>query len=150
MKEFYFSSKLNEKYYKVLEQLLFFNKKQAGFIKGIEKIIEEYGVPRIVADGATLHIKTGLLNDVQNLFAFDSKAEDANLIGFIVYFRSTLNEMIVLHIAVDENYTFDGKFSDQILTIQLINKVRQIALKIKGLELLSIAYREDFTIPVRQ
>ena len=150
MREFYFSSKLSRKYNKALEKLLFFNKKQAFFIRDIEKSIEEYGAPRIVADGETLRIKTGSINDVQNLFAFDSKAEDANLIGFILYFRPTLKKMIVLHIAVDENYTLDGKFSDQTLTIQLINKVREIALKIKGIEFLSIAYGRDFTIPIRE
>ena len=150
MREFYFSSKLSRKYYKALEKLLFFNKKQAVFIRNIEKSIEEYGIPRIVADGETLRIKTGSINDVQNLFAFDSKAEDANLIGFILYFRPTSNKMIVLHIAVDENYSFDGQFSDQTLTIQLINKVREIALKIKGIEFLSIAYGRDFTIPIRE
>jgi len=150
MREFYFSSKLSRKYYKSLEKLLFFNEKQALFIRDIEKNIEEYGVPRIVADGETLRIKTTLINDVQNLFAFDSEAEDANLIGLILYFRPTLNKMIVLHIAVDENYTFDGKFSDQTLTIQLIDKVREIVLKIKGIELLSIAYGRDFTISIRE
>ena len=150
MREFYFSSKLSRKYYKSLEKLLFFNEKQALFIRDIEKSIEEYGVPKIVADGETLRIKTTLINDVQNLFAFDSEAEDANLIGLILYFRPTLNKMIVLHIAVDENYTFDGKFSDQTLTIQLIDKVREIVLKIKGIELLSIAYGRDFTISIRE
>jgi hypothetical protein len=150
MREFYFASKLSRKYYKALEKLLFFNEKQALFIRDIEKNIEEYGVPRIVADGETLRIKTTLINDVQNLFAFDSEAEDANLIGLILYFRPTLNKMIVLHIAVDENYTFDGKFSDQTLTIQLIDKVREIVLKIKGIELLSIAYGRDFTISIRE
>jgi hypothetical protein len=150
MREFYFSSKLSRKYYKALEKLLFFNEKQALFIRDIEKNIEEYGVPRIVADGETLRIKTASINDVQNLFAFDREAEDADLIGLIVYFRPTLKKMIVLHIAVDENYTFDGKFSDQTLTIQLIDKVREIALKIKGIELLSISYGRDFTISIRE
>ena len=83
-------------------------------------------------------------------FAPYLEGEDANLIGFILYFRPTLHKMIVLHIAVDENYTLDGKFSDQTLTIQLINKVREIALKIKGIEFLSIAYGRDFTIPIRE
>jgi len=150
MRECHFSSKLSRKYYKALEKLLFFNKKQAFLIRDIEKSIEEYGVPRIVADGETFRIKTGSINDVQNLFAFDSETEDANLIGFILYYRPTLNKMIILHIAVDENYAFDGKFSDQTLTIQLINKVKEIALKIRGIELLSIAYGKDFTIPIRE
>ena len=150
MRECHFSSKLSRKYYKALEKLLFFNKKQAFLIRDIEKSIEEYGVPRIVADGETFRITTGSINDVQNLFAFDSETEDANLIGFILYYRPTLNKMIILHIAVDENYAFDGKFSDQTLTIQLINKVKEIALKIRGIELLSIAYGKDFTIPIRE
>jgi hypothetical protein len=117
MRECHFSSKLSRKYYEALEKLLFFNEKQAFLIRDIEKSVEEYGVPMIVADGETLRIKTGSINDVQNLFAFDSAAEDANLIGFILYYRPTLNKMIVLHIAVDENYAFDGKFSDHALLI---------------------------------
>jgi len=150
MKKFHFSSKLSRKYYESLEELLFFNKKQVFLIRDIEKSIEEYGAPRIVVGGETLRIETGLINDVQNLFAFDSAAEDAELVGFILYFRPALNKMIVLHIAVDEDYAFDGKFSDEALTIRLISKVREIALRIRGVEYLSIAYGRDFTIPIRE
>ncbi len=150
MREFHFSSKLSRKYYEALEKLLFFNKKQAFLVRDIERSIEEYGVPRIVVDGETLRIETGSINDVQNLFAFDSEAEYADLVGFILYFRPALNKMIVLHIAVDEDYAFDGKFSDQALTIRLISKVREIALRIRGVEFLSIAYGRDLTIPIRE
>jgi hypothetical protein len=97
-----------------------------------------------------LRIQTGSINDVQNLFAFDSETEDANLIGFILYFRPTLKKILVLHIAVSEDYTFDGKFSNQTLTIHLINKVKEIAYKIRGIESVDIAYGRDLTIPVRE
>lgn len=149
MRKFHFSSKLSRKYYEALEELLFFNKKQGILIDDIEKSIEEYGAPGIVVDGETLRIGTDSINGVQNLFAFESDAEDAKLIGFILYFRPASNKIVILHIAVNEDYAFDGKFSDQALTMRLISRVREIALKIRGVEFLSIAYGRDFTIPVR-
>lgn len=150
MRKFHFSSKLSRKYYEALEELLFFNKKQGFLIRDIEKSIEEYGAPGIVVDGETLRIWTDSIHDVQNLFAFDSETEDAKLIGFILYFRPASNKIVVMHIAVNEDYAFDGKFSDQALTIRLISKVREIALRIRGVEYLSIAYGRDLTIPVKE
>jgi hypothetical protein len=150
MGKVHFSSKINRKYHEALEELLFFNKKQGFLIRDIEKSIEEYGTPRIFVDGETLRVGTDSIDNIQNLFAFDSEAEDARLIGFVLYFRPASNKMVVLHLAVDEDYAFDGKFSDQALTMRLISKVREIALRIKGVEYLSIAYGRDLTIPVKE
>jgi len=150
MGKVHFSSKLNRKYYEALEELLFFNKKQGFLIRDIERCIEQYGTPGIVADGETLRIGTDSINDVQNLFAFDGESEDARLIGFILYFRPASEKIVVLHLAVDEDYAFDGKFSDQALTMRLIGKVREIALRIRGVEYLSIAYGRDLIIPVKE
>jgi len=149
MKKYHFSSKLSTNYREALEELLLFNKKQADYIEDIEKSIEEFGAPRVVTEGETLRIKIGAIDDVQCLFALNSKTEDANLIGLIIYFRCALNNIRVLHIAVDKDYAFDGKFSAQNLTWQLIGKVRESALKIKGIESLSIAYRR-ITFPIRE
>jgi hypothetical protein len=148
MKKYHFLSKLSTNYREALEELLLFNKKQLDYIEDIEKSIKEFGAPRVVTEGETLRIKIGS-NDVQCLFALDSKTEDANLIGLIIYFRCALNNITVLHIAVDKDYTFDGRFSAQNLTGQLIRKVRESALKIKGIESLSIAYRR-ITFPIRE
>lgn len=148
--EFHFSSTLRAEYYDALEKLLFFNKKQPSFLEGIEKSIEQYGVPVIVADSVSLRIRTQLLDEVQNLFVFDGKTEGARLIGSVVYFRPTLSEMRIVHIAVDEDYVFGGKFADRSLTVQMIKKMKEIARKIKGIELLSLEYRADFSIPIRE
>ncbi len=149
MKKCHFLSKLSANYREALEELLLFNKKQLDYIEDIEKSIEEFGAPRVVTEGETLRIRIGSLNDVQCLFALDSEGEDANLIGLIIYCRYTLNDITVLHIAVDKDYTFDGRFSAQNLTWQLIQKVRESALKIKGIESLNIAYRR-ITFPIRE
>ncbi|MEW6584938.1 MAG: hypothetical protein AB1442_04925 [Nitrospirota bacterium] len=140
MGNFHFTSKARIRHRDALENLLLFNRKQSNHVVGIEKSIEEFGVPAIADDGESLRIQVGSLRDVQCLFAFDGDAADADLVGVIIYHRQTFDNMTVLHIAVDEEYTFDGKFSDQILTIQLINRVREIALQIKGVESVTIAY----------
>jgi len=140
MGNFHFTSKASIRYRDALENLLLFNRKQSDHVAGIEKSIEEFGVPTIADDGENLRIKVGSLRDVQCLFAFGSDAADADLVGVIIYYRQTFDNLTVLHIAVDEEYTFDGKFSDQILTIQLINRIKEIALQIKGVESVTIAY----------
>jgi hypothetical protein len=154
MKLIDFSSKLPRHYLDALENLFFFNENQSDFMKTIEKSIERFGAPKIVIEGKYLRFKIGSLNNVQCLFAFDCKAEDANLIGLIIYFRNTINNMTILHIAIDEDYTISGRFSNQMLAVKLINKVKEIALKIKGVEILSIAYKGDFeemiTFPIRE
>ncbi len=149
MEEYHFLSKLNANYREALEGLLLFNEKQSDYIDDIAKSIETYGAPEVVNEKETLRIKIGSLGDVQCLFALDSKAEDANLIGLIIYFRCTYNNITVLHIAVDKDYTFDGNFSAKNLTWQLIEKVKASAVKIKGVESVIISYR-DITFPIRQ
>jgi len=149
MEKYHFLSKLSTNYREALEGLLLFNKKQSDYIEDIEKSIEEFGAPRVVTEGETLRIKIGSINDVQCLFALDGKTENANLIGLIIYLRCALNNITVLHIAVDKDYTFNGRFFAQNLTGQLIGKVKESALRIKGVESLSIAYRR-ITFPIRE
>jgi len=149
MEKYHFLSKLSANYREALEDLLLFNEKQSDYMDDIANSIEKYGAPEVVNERETLRIKIGSLDDAQCLFALDSKAEDANLIGLIIYFRCAFNNITVLHVAVDKEYTFDGKFSAQNLTWQLIEKVKASAVKIRGVESLIISYR-NITFPIKE
>lgn len=143
LQKIYFSSIVKKDLRGSLESLLFFNEQQDKFFKDIIRSIDTFGIPDIITDGELLRIRVGEYIDAQSIFAFNGDNDDANLIGLIIYFRNSKENIMVLHIAVDEKYSPNGKFSDQILALKLINKVREAGRFIKGVKSLSIAYGGD-------
>ncbi len=144
MGRIYFSSVIKKNYRNSLESLLHFNENQIKYSRDIVNIIEEYGIPEIVSDLDNLRIKIGNFSEVQCIFAFDGNENYNHLIGLIIYYRITIEDIIILHVAVNWEYTVSGKYGDQMLAMRLISKVREVANRLKGIETISIAYNGDF------
>ncbi len=139
-----FSSVIKNNYRDSLESLLHINENQIEFSRDIVNIIEKYGIPEIVSNLDNLRIKIGNLSEVQCIFAFDGNENYDHLIGLIIYYRTTTEDIIILHIAVNWEYAVSGKYGDQMLAMRLISKVREIANRLKGIETISISYNGDF------
>ena len=54
--------------------------------------------------------------DCQNIFTII----DHNLVGLAIYYRDSLDNIDLVHIAVDEKYSSTGKYADKLLVLQMI------------------------------
>ena len=135
--EFYCSSSASLDQRETLEQIFFFNKNQSKYYFNIKNLIELYGKPEIVEENKRLYLKLEK-TDCQNLFT----TVNNNLVGLVIYCRDSLDNIDLIHIAIDEKYSSIGIYADKSLVIQMINKLRIIALKIKDIKTITVKYNQ--------
>ena len=141
--EFYCSSSASLDQRETLEQIFFFNKNQSKYYFNIKNLIELYGKPEIVEENKRLYLKLEK-TDCQNLFT----TVNNNLVGLVIYCRDSLDNIDLIHIAVDEKYSSIGIYADKSLVIQMINKLRIIALKIKDIKTITVKYNQERIINI--
>jgi hypothetical protein len=160
MSKIIFSSVLNSDYYDDLEKLMFFNPQQEKVRNEVISAVERYGQPKIYRDGDRLRIGVGSFSMVQALFALNGQKADSakripcgnrELLGMIAYMRENPDNMAILHIVVREDYSAVGIHSNEMLLMHLIDRVREIAAKIKGISCVTLAYKSEkiTKIPVK-
>lgn len=140
MRTLHFTSSLDDHYREDLENLMYFNPMQERTEAGIVAAIEQYGVPKVVSKDGRLSIRVGELPEVQTLFALSGQAQNDPLAGILIYIRSSKEVLTVLHIGVKEEYSTFGVYSDSMLTVTFITRLREIARTIKGVRILTIMY----------
>ena len=129
-----YTSMLKPEYGEELEQLMFFNPGQQTALAAIVDSLETFGLPSVYTDGSLLRIKVEKLDEVQTLFALD----DDTLVGVLVYSRILLESLIVIHIAVNKDYSSQGKFAQSMLVMRMLELLRNSARSIKGVETIRI------------
>lgn len=148
-----FSSVLNSGYRGALERLLFFNGRQAIFSQAISRSIEALGAPEIIAEDGSLRIVIGSRLLTQSIYAFEENGDSRDLIGVIIYSRTSPEDITVVHIAVSEDYSCEGERADRVLVLHLVNRVREIARRLKGVKTIRLSYWKDMnrvgSIPVK-
>ncbi|MBC8210422.1 MAG: hypothetical protein H8E21_05090 [Gammaproteobacteria bacterium] len=125
-----YTSNLRPEYGAELERLMFFNPGQQTALATIMDSVEKFGQPSLYIDQDRLRIKVEKLHDVQTLFVLD----DDTLAAVLVYSRISVESLIVIHIAVDYEYSSQGNRSDKMLVMRMLNQLRQCACHIKGIE----------------
>ena len=143
-----FSSILGTDYRSELEELMFFNPQQNKALTGISHAISEYGVPVIVEDNGRLRISVEGLPESQTLFALDDSSEKPILAGVMVYMRTDPENLVLLHIAVHEDYSRAGIYGDEMLVWRFMTQLRDIAKRIKGIRSITLKYSSGLVIPV--
>ena len=145
---FRYTSILALEYSKELEELLFFNPGQHTIYSAIEDSIEMFGEPFVYSDGEHLRVNVRKLDEIQALFALDGD----KLAGLLLYTRVSAERLTAIHIAVREDYSLNGKFSDKMLVVRLSRQLRECARRIKGIETIRILYGSNRTrdYPVRR
>ena len=121
--------------------MLFFNPGQHAAHSAIVDSIEMFGEPFVYNDGGHLRVKVRKLDDVQTLFALDGDI----LAGLLLYSRVSPERLIAIHIAVGEDYSLYGKFSNKMLVIRMSQQLRECARRIKGIETIRIMYGSNRT-----
>jgi hypothetical protein len=144
-----FSSRLSHEYYAHLEALMFFNPQQGKFRNEIVRSIETHGKPKIIEEKGLLRIAIGTTTIAQTLFCLN--LADGALVGTVVYMREQPESLAIVHLAVNEDYSASGAHASQLLVMQLIEQVRRIGSRIKGIQYITVLYRESkvHRIPVR-
>lgn len=154
MNNLFFSSKLDSKYRHDLERILFFNQNQKDYISKISGTLEKFGFPKLIENDGIVKIEIEDLPGTQNIFARDDDKEDANLLGVLIFYRLSVKDVVVLHLAVTEEVSSKGSFYDQYIVMRMINRLKAEVRKIRGIENIKIAYngRFDnlFTIKVKK
>ncbi len=141
------SSKAPKECRAALENLLFFNPRQHLVREGILQSLEQFGHPQIIelADGLSVRIKD---YEIQTLFAFDLDRRGKDLVGVVLFLRTSPAEVAILHVAVHPDYALQGEQAGMGLGIILVEKVKEICSRIVGVERIVFFYRRQVVIRV--
>ena len=101
--------------------------------------------PRIVEENDRLYLNFEKI-DCQNIFTII----DHNLVGLAIYYRDSLDNIDLVHIAVDEKYSSTGKYADKLLVLKMINELKKIVLKIKGIKTITVKYGQKRVIHLKK
>ncbi len=121
-----FASTLVRHHFGDLDAILFSHLQQGRFYRGIVKIAERYGQPAIVERNGGLRIQLERLEDVQTLYAVVRGGEAEELVGVIVYTRSTDGVLEILHCAVKGEYAMRGPKGNLEVMSRLMEELRGI------------------------
>jgi len=145
-----FGSVLSEAHRDELESLLFFNPRQKKILAGINHSIKDFGLPSVHDENGLLRVQVEGLPGAQTIFALDHGVDPPKLAGVIVFLRPDVENLVLVHIAVAEDYARDGKHGDGHLVFRFVSELRAIARRLKGVEHVILKYSGGLTIPVRR
>ncbi|MGH7988703.1 MAG: hypothetical protein ACREDS_00705 [Limisphaerales bacterium] len=140
-----FSSKVSPQSRPALEELMFFNPDQFRVLDGIVSALHMFGPPRFEETAGGISIRVADM-EAQTLFAFDRDRHDSDPVGVVVFIRTCPNEIAIMHIAVHADYTMQSDRAGLGLAIVLIEKVKEIAVRIVGVTQILFFYRNDVMI----
>jgi hypothetical protein len=125
-----FQSTLTADHREALERLMFFNRRQREAETAVTRAVEMFGSPTIVSDPGGIRVAVGACPDVQCLFAIERGRRSDALAGMVIYLRTSLEEVLVLHIAVADRYGRKGLA----VVAALVRTVRASAERLRGVE----------------
>lgn len=146
-----FTSALAPEHRDELERLLFFNANQARVSDGVSFVAKRFGIPRVNVVGERLRVEVASRICTQSLFVVDKRRRADRPIGVIVYTRER-GTLVVLFVAVHEEYAAGGTHADQGLLVRIVAQMRRIAKRIRGVERLRVyvGQREPMELRVRR
>jgi hypothetical protein len=142
---FIFSSKVSKQSRAALEELMFFNPRQFRAREGIVNSLEKFGHPRLVETNDSLSVRVED-HEAQTLFVFDQDNRSGDPVGVVVFLRTSPAEVAIMHVAVHPDYSLQGEHSGIGLGIILVEKVKEIAARIAGVERVIFFYRREVII----
>jgi hypothetical protein len=140
-----FSSRVARQHRPALEELLFFNPGQFRVRAGIINSLGKFGHPQLVEAGENLSVRIGE-QETQTLFAYDRGLRDSAPVGVVIFLRTSQAEIAVIHVAVHADYGLQGSHGDLGLGVLLVEKVKEIASRIVGVQRIIFFYRQEVVI----
>jgi len=145
----HFSSYLTEGYLEDLKNLMFFNHNQSKVVPGILESVKRYGLPKLTVQNGIIKIRVGDIVDVQTIFVLNNSSPQKNLVGVIIYFRESTDNLMLLHIAIKEEYSFHSSRKDLYILFKMIEKLKSVASRISGIKTISILYNKDISKKIK-
>jgi len=130
-----------------LEELLFFNPRQHLVREGIINSLEQFGHPQVEARQGQLSIRVGN-HEAQTLYAYDRDRQAKDPVGVVVFLRTSPAEIAIMHVAVHPDYALRGRKAGVGLGVTLIEKVKDIAARIVGVQRVVFFYRQEVVIHI--
>jgi len=124
---------------------MFFNPRQFRAREGIVNSLEKFGHPRLEETTDSLSIRVGD-HEAQTLFVFDQDNRSGDPVGVVVFLRTSSTEVAIMHVAVHPDYSLQGEHFGIGLGIILVEKVKEIAAQIAGIERVVFFYRREVII----
>jgi hypothetical protein len=137
------SSVLPLAYRDELERIVFFNPQQSRFIDPVLAAVNRYGIPAIIEEKDRLRLSVPAFAAVQTLYALDGPAPTAVLAGVAAFVRETEDTMLLLHVAVHQDYTTEGPRADEWVPVRLVSAVRDICRRTRGITCLRVLYPKE-------
>ena len=144
-----FASKVSRASREALEELMFFNPRQHLVREGIINSLAKFGHPRLEEEGDNLVVKVGT-HEAQTLFAFDPDRSGTEPVGVVVFLRTSPEEIAIMHVAVNPEYALQGSEAGLGLGVALIEKVKEIASRIVGVQRIVFFYRQHVVIRLKR
>jgi hypothetical protein len=123
-----------------LEALVFFNSCQIRVIDSIVDAIERYGTLEIVQDGDRLSVTVAELPEAQSFFAIDDLDRP---VGVAIFMRADMEQIIVLHIGVAEEFASGGRRAHEQLLLKMLRELRRCGRRMKGVRRIQLFYRQE-------
>ncbi len=142
---FVFSSRVPSQCRSALEDLLFFNPEQHRVRDGIINSLEHFGHPRLEESPNGLSVRVGN-HEAQTLFAYDRDRRSDDPVGVVVFMRTAPADIAIMHVAVHPDYMLQGRHGGVGLGVTLVEKVKEIAARIVGVQRIVFFYRQEVVI----
>ena len=136
----YLTSQLSTAYSSALESLLFFNSQQSRVSDQIVQAVEEFGSPKIVVEESWLRIHLSKFDKAQSIYVLCPSEAEPVLIGFFVYYRPSITEVSIIHLALNPEYMVAHGLSPEDTLLEIISQFRVQLKRIKGVDMLSFCY----------
>jgi hypothetical protein len=141
-----FSSVLPTAYREELERIVFFNPEQDRVTECLLDSVHRYGVPLIVEEQGSLRFRVPAFGPVQTLYALDQTVRPASLAGVVMYVRESRDTMLVLHLAVHEDYVAGSLYGEDWVTPRLLATVRTTCQRIRGITCMRLLYPHEIQV----
>jgi hypothetical protein len=137
------SSQLHASFRAELERIVFFNPNQEIVLGTLVDLVRRYGVPAVVEERNGLRFRVDAFGVLQTLYAFDDTDHPERLAGVAMFTRFRRTSMVVLHLALHEDYTSRGRWADEGVLAKLIFAIRRLSTRTRGVRALRILYPRE-------
>jgi hypothetical protein len=143
------SSLLPSSFREELERIVFFNPEQQAVMARLVEAVHRFGVPAIVEEQDHLRFQVPALGMLQTLYALDETDGEPRLAGVAMFTRDGLATIVVLHVALHEDYTVHGRWAAAAVVGRLLAAIRGAALRTHGIRMLRVPYARENAIDLR-
>lgn len=144
MHPIFFKPRLKDRYAEELERIFFFNGNQKKHLYQINQAVDKFGVISLLKEKGYVKFHFDNLNNFKTVFSLDDEdPEKANLLGVLIYRQQPIENLELIHIAVNEACSFGGEFSNEEVSVRMIEKIRRDASKNKLIKTFTLPYKSS-------